>query len=216
MGLREQMRTIKSRDPSVKRTAEIFLYPSFWAMFNHRIAHFLYKRRLFFLARTVSVWSRFTTGIDIHPGAVIGRRFFIDHGAGVVIGETCVIGDDVLVYQGVTLGGTGKDCGKRHPTIGNNVLVGAGAKILGPFTVGNNARIGAGSVVLSAVPANSTVVGIPGSVVPSRGKKCDVSTLDTVSFPDPVSMEFKRLLKKIDDMEKRIKQMTKEAGNENS
>ena len=158
------------RDPAARSKLEIFLlYPGVHAVLYHRVAHWLYRHHRFFLARCVSQWSRFWTGIEIHPGATIGHRLVIDHGMGIVIGETAEIGDDCLLYQGVTLGGTGKDKGKRHPTLGNNVMVGSGAKVLGPFTVGDNARIAAGAVVLSAVPEDCTAVGVPAHVVRVAG-----------------------------------------------
>lgn len=188
----------------MKRTIEVILYPSFWAMINHRIAHFLYNIKLYFLARLLSQLSRFFTGIEIHPGAKIGKGLFIDHGAGVVIGETCEIGDNVLIYQGVTLGGTGKETGKRHPTIGNNVMVGAGVKVLGPFKVGDNSRIGAGSVVLHEVPPDSTVVGIPARVVRRNYNGYTVNCLDQVRFPDPVDIECKELGERIRILEEKI------------
>ena len=155
------MRTIRQQDPAIRSNIEILLYQGFWAMFFHKIAHRLYRWNFFFLSRAISQYSRFRTGIEIHPGAKIGNSVFIDHGAGVVIGETCEIGDNVTIYQGVTLGGTGKDMGKRHPTVHNNVLIGTGAILLGPITIGENAKIGAGAVVLKDVPANSTIVGEP-------------------------------------------------------
>lgn len=190
----------------MKSAAEIVLYPSFWAVGFHTIAHGLYKRRLFWLARFVSQVSRGFTGIEIHPGAKIGKGLFIDHGMGVVIGETCEIGDYVTIYQGVTLGGTGKQTGKRHPTIGDHVLIGAGVKILGPFSVGDRARIGAGSVVLQEVPQDCTVVGIPGRVVTRAGQKIQPDEeLDQVRLPDPVSMEFCKLRGRIDELERLIK-----------
>ena len=164
--LTELLGAYQARDPAARSKLEIFLlYPGVHALINHRIAHFFYQHKLLFLARLVSQWSRHWTGIEIHPGATIGRRFVIDHGMGIVIGETAEIGDDVLLYHGVTLGGTGKDQGKRHPTIGNNVLIGCGAKVLGPFKVGDGARIAANSVVLSEVPDNATAVGIPAQIV---------------------------------------------------
>jgi len=204
MGLRSQIKTIKLRDPAMRRGAEVFLYPSFWALCHHRIAHFFYKKRCYFLARLISQCSRFWTNIEIHPGAKIGRNFFIDHGAGVVVGETCEIGDNVLIYQGVTLGGTGKDTGKRHPTIGNNVLIGSGAKVLGPFKVGNNSRIGAGSVVLQEVPPDSTVVGIPGKISNRRQNESPVDCLDHARLPDPVEMELCQLKQRIRKLEEFI------------
>lgn len=167
--IKEDIQTIKKNDSSVKSTLEIILtYPSFYAILLHRIAHQLYKRKLYLLARIIANFSRFITGIEIHPGAVIGRRFMIDHGMGVVIGETAVIGDDVLMFHGVTLGGTGKDTGKRHPTIGNHVLLSAHVQVIGPITIGNYAKIGASAVVLESIPANVTAVGIPAKVVKKK------------------------------------------------
>ena len=166
---KEDIQTIKKNDSSVKSTLEIILtYPSFYAILLHRIAHQLYKRKLYLLARIIANFSRFITGIEIHPGAVIGRRFMIDHGMGVVIGETAVIGEDVLMFHGVTLGGTGKDKGKRHPTIGNNVLLSAHVQVSGPITIGDHAKIGASAVVLESIPANVTAVGIPAKVVKKK------------------------------------------------
>lgn len=170
--LREDIQTIKQNDPSVKSTLEILLtYPSFYAIIFHRWAHFLYQRNAFLLSRMIANFSRFLTGIEIHPGATIGKRLFIDHGMGVVIGETASVGDDVIIFHGVTLGGTGKDKGKRHPTIGNNVLLSAHVQVLGPITIGNDSKIGAAAVVLETVPPNSTAVGIPAKVVRIDGKK---------------------------------------------
>lgn len=190
--LREDIQCVKDRDPAATSALEIMLlYPGFKAVRSHRIAHMLYKRNMHFLARFVSQRSAHKTGIEIHPGATIGRRFFIDHGHGVVIGETAEIGDDVTVYQGVTLGGTGKDTGKRHPTIGNNCLIGSGAKVLGPFKVGDNSRIAAGAVVLSEIPPDSTAVGVPARVVRIGGQK--VSDIDQIHIPDPVKEELSRL-----------------------
>jgi serine O-acetyltransferase len=207
--IKEQLTTVKRNDPAMKSGAELILYPSFWALAFHRISHRLYKWEWYWLARFISQLSRGMTGIEIHPGAVIGRRFFIDHGMGVVIGETCEIGDDVTIYQGVTLGGTGKERGKRHPTLGNHVMVGAGVKILGPFTVGECSRIGAGSVVLREVPPDCTVVGIPGRIVSRAGHKIDPSEeLDQVRLPDPVSMEFCELRNLIRELDKKIKELS--------
>ena len=166
--MKEYINYIKKCDPAMRSTLEILLYPSFWALGYHRVAHWFYKHSFFWLARYISQRGRKRTGIEIHPGAQIGKFLFIDHGMGVVIGETSVIGDYVTIYHGVTLGGTGKEKGKRHPSIGNNVVVGANAQVIGSFTVGDNSRIGAGSVVLKEVPPNSTVVGIPGKVVNSK------------------------------------------------
>lgn len=203
--LSEEINAIKDRDPAIKSTAEVFLYPSLYAVLFHRIAHKLYKARLFLIARFISQVSRGLTGIEIHPGARIGKRLFIDHGMGVVIGETCEIGDDVTIYHGVTLGGTGKQGGKRHPTIGDNVMISAGAKVLGPFKVGDNARIAAGAVVLQEVPEDATVVGIPGRVVKHKGRRigpCD--TLDQIRLPDPVQMEICSLTEQLNNLAKKV------------
>jgi serine O-acetyltransferase len=203
--LKEQINTVKTHDPAMKTGAEIILYPSFWALGFHRFGHWLYKHKRYWLARLVSQISRGLTGIEIHPGAIIGKGLFIDHGMGVVIGETCEIGDNVTIYQGVTLGGTGKETGKRHPTIRDNVMVGAGVKVLGPFTVGECSRIGAGSVVLREVPPNCTVVGIPGRIVAREGERVIHSDeLDQVRLPDPVSMELCKLQIQIDELEKKL------------
>ena len=201
--LSETIKAYKERDPAARSSLEIFLlYPGIAAVIRHRVAHFFYVHKLHFLARCVSQWNRFCTGIEIHPGATIGRRLVIDHGMGIVIGETAEIGDDVLLYQGVTLGGTGKDHGKRHPTLGNNVLVGAGAKILGPFTVGDNARIASGAVVLSEIPPNATAVGVPAKVVRLAGEKVDyASEVDQIHVPDPVAAELAALRARIDALE---------------
>lgn len=190
--LKEDIATFKRRDPAARSSFEIyFLYPGLKAIRLHRLANRLYRRKHYFLARWVSQYAARKTGIEIHPAATIGRRFFIDHGMGVVIGETTVIGDDVTLYQGVTLGGTGKDTGKRHPTIGNNVMIGAGAKVLGPFTVGDNSNIAAGAVVLNEIPPDSTAVGVPARVVRRNGVRVD--ELDQVHVPDPVAQELCRL-----------------------
>jgi len=213
--IKEEIKVIIEKDPAVKSIWEVLLYPSLFAVLNHRIAHWFYKHKRFFIARLISQISRFFTGIEIHPGAKIGRGLFIDHGMGVVIGETCEIGDNVLIYQGATLGGTGKDTGKRHPTIGNNVVISAGAKVLGPFKVGDNAKIGAGSVVLKEVPPNCTVVGIPGRAVVKKNTEISIEeTLNHVHFPDPVQMEFVRLFQKVGDLERRIKELEEERENE--
>lgn len=185
--MKEDIEVVFEQDPAARNYLEVILtYAGLHAVWAHRLAHGLYKRKLFFLARAVSQVSRFFTGIEIHPGARIGRRFFIDHGMGVVIGETCEIGDDVTVYQGVTLGGTGKEKGKRHPTIEDHALIATGAKVLGSITVGANSKVGAGSVVLKDVPPNSTVVGIPGKVVLKDGVKVK-RDLNHSDLPDPVS-----------------------------
>ncbi|WP_153722544.1 serine O-acetyltransferase [Sporosarcina cascadiensis] len=204
--MKEDIHCIFGQDPAARSTFEVVLtYSGLHAIWAHRIAHALYKRNLRFLARVVSQASRFFTGIEIHPGAVIGRRLFIDHGMGIVIGETCEIGDDVTLYQGVTLGGTGKEGGKRHPTLENNVLVASGAKVLGSITIGENSKVGAGSVILKEVPPNSTVVGIPGKVVISNGIRMK-ERLDH-SLPDPVADEFKRLEKKIEELQLRTQEL---------
>lgn len=184
--VKEEMQVIKERDPAIKSMMEVFLYPSFKAIIRHRIAHKLYLKKHYFWARFISQRTVRKTGIEIHPGATIGKGFFIDHGTGVIIGETAIIGDNVTLYQGVTLGGTGKEQGKRHPTIGDNVMIGAGAKVLGSFTVGENSMIGAGSVILQEVPANSTVVGVPGRIVKRDQVRIPRETMDQVHLPDPV------------------------------
>jgi|LSQX01.1.fsa_nt_gb serine O-acetyltransferase len=207
--LLQDAKSIAQRDPAAKNVFEvIFLYPGFHSIFFHRIAHWFYKKNIFFIARLISQFSRFITGIEIHPGAQIGTGLFIDHGMGIVIGETAEVGDDCTIYHNVTLGGTGKDTGKRHPTIGNKVLISCGAKILGPFKVGDNARIGANAVVLREVEPNTTVVGVPGRPV-KRGKQKIASSfeLDHIHIPDPVAQEFCSLNIKIESLEKMIKQM---------
>ncbi len=197
------IKAAKTKDPAAKSFLEIvLLYQGLHALVAYRVAHNLYQLKLFFLARLISQVSRFQTGIEIHPGAKIGKRFFIDHGMGVVIGETSVIGDDVLLYQGVTLGGTGLEKGKRHPTIGNNVVIGTGAKVLGNITVGDNSYIGSNAVVIKDVPANSTVVGVPGRVTKQDGKKIDIS-LDHIHVLDPIMREIEELQKRIDNLEKK-------------
>jgi serine O-acetyltransferase len=191
--LKEDIEVVFEQDPAARSYLEVILtYSGLHAIWAHRIAHALYKRKFYFLARLISQISRFFTGIEIHPGAKIGRRFFIDHGMGVVIGETCEIGDNVTVYQGVTLGGTGKEKGKRHPTIKDNCLIAAGAKVLGSITIGENSKIGAGSVVLKDVPPNSTVVGIPGRVVVRDGVRVK-KDLNHTDLPDPVADRIKEL-----------------------
>ncbi|MBQ7895687.1 MAG: serine O-acetyltransferase [Oscillospiraceae bacterium] len=193
--LRELIQAYKDRDPAARSSIEILmLYPGIKAVQSHRKAHWCYKHGLLFLARAISQHSRHQTGIEIHPGATLGRRLVIDHGMGVVIGETAEVGDDCLIYHGVTLGGTGKDVGKRHPTIGNNVLIGAGAKVLGPITVGDNSRIAANSVVLKGLPGNCTAVGIPARVVKKDGQKVNyVSEVDQINVIDPITTELEAL-----------------------
>jgi serine O-acetyltransferase len=197
-----EIRAAQKRDPAAKGFLEVLLlYPGLHALIYHRIAHLLYKLRFYLLARMLSQFARFATGIEIHPGAQIGGRFFIDHGMGVVIGETSIIGDDVLLYQGATLGGTGLEKGKRHPTIGNNVVIGGGAKILGNITVGDNTYIGANAVVIKDVPPNSTVVGVPGRITKQDGKKIEVS-LDHIHVLDPIMQSIEELRKKIEKLQK--------------
>lgn len=200
---KEDLECVRQRDPAARSIPEIlFLYPGYKAVRMHRRANWCYRHGLFFPARWISQRCVRKTNIEIHPGATIGRRFFIDHGTGVVIGETAVIGDDVTIYQGVTLGGTGKDTGKRHPTIGNNVMIGAGAKVLGPFKIGDNCNVAAGSVVLSAIPDNCTAVGSPARVVKRNGIRVD--TLDQVHVPDPVSQELCQLRMEIERLKKQL------------
>jgi serine O-acetyltransferase len=196
-----EIRAAKDKDPAATGFLEILLlYHGLHALVSHRAAHFFYKIRLYFLARLISQLSRLMTGIEIHPGAKIGRGLFIDHGMGVVIGETAIIGDNVLLYQGVTLGGTGLTKGKRHPTIGNNVVIGGGAKVLGNITVGDNSYIGANAVVIKDVPPNSTVVGVPGRITKQDGKKIDIS-LDHAHVLDPIMQSIEELQKKIEKLE---------------
>ena len=207
----EDVNAVRDRDPAARNFFEIFfLYPGVKAIRRHRLAHWFYKHNFKFIARWISQVTVRKTGIEIHPAAKIGRRLVIDHGVGVVIGETAEIGDDVLIYQGVTLGGTGKDTGKRHPTIGNNVMISSGAKILGPFKVGDNSRIASGAVVLEEVPPNSTAAGIPARIVKRNGAK--VKPLDQVHIPDPVSEELCRLELRIKALEAELLK-AKENGN---
>ena len=190
--LREDIACVKARDPAARSAFEIyFLYPGLKAIRLHRKANWFYRHNMFFMARWISQRASKKTGVEIHPAVQIGKRFFIDHGTGVVIGETAIIGDDVTIYQGVTLGGTGKDTGKRHPTIGNNVMIGAGAKVLGPLEIGDNSRIAAGAVVLHDIPQNSTAVGVPARVVKKDGIRVD--DLNQIDIPDPVANEIARL-----------------------
>jgi serine O-acetyltransferase len=209
--IREQIDTIFREDPAAKSVLEIiFCYPGFHAILFHRLAHRLYKAGFTTLARMISQASRFLTGIEIHPGAQIGRRFFIDHGMGVVIGETTIIGDDCLLYQGVTLGGTGKERGKRHPTLGNHVVVGSGAKVLGNITIGNHVRIGAGSVVLKSVPDHSTVVGVPGRIVRSRLDNEEV--LEHAKLPDPEGQAIEQLTQRVEQLERIVRELSARLG----
>lgn len=213
--IREEIAVIRQRDPAIHSSMEVFLYPSFKVMLHYRIAHKLYLKKHYFLARWVSQRAVRKTGIEIHPGATIGKGLFIDHGSGVIIGETAVLGNNVTLYQGVTLGGTGKEQGKRHPTLEDNVMVSAGAKILGSFTIGENSKIGAGSVVLKEVPPNCTVVGVPGRVVRMGEKKIPRADMDHVHLPDPMLQDIRelqndniRLHGELLEMEKRLKELT--------
>ncbi|QAY67836.1 serine O-acetyltransferase [Paenibacillus protaetiae] len=207
--IRSDIETVFENDPAARSRFEvIFTYSGLHALWAHRIAHAFFRKRLFTIARIISQISRFMTGIEIHPGARIGERFFIDHGMGVVIGETCEIGNDVVIYQGVTLGGTGKEKGKRHPTIGNNVVIGSGAKILGSFTVGDNCNVGSNAVVLREVPPNCTVVGNPGRIVKRNGER--VSRLDHNQLPDPVVEMFREMQTQIDRLHQELELLKKQ------
>lgn len=201
----EDIQTVMERDPAAKSWIEVlFLYPGLKAIRSHRRAHFFYRHGMKFIARAISQNSARKTGIEIHPGAKIGKKLFIDHGTGVVIGETTEIGDNVTIYQGVTLGGTGKDHGKRHPTIEDGVMIGCGAKVLGPFTVGKNSKIAANAVVLSAVPPNSTAVGVPSRIVRRNGEK--FNNFDQIHIPDPISQELCKLQHQIDKLKEKLEE----------
>ena len=209
--IRDEITVVRDRDPAIKSSMEVLLYPSFKVILHYRVAHKLFMRKHYFLARWISQRAVRKTGIEIHPGARIGKGLFIDHGSGVIIGETAVLGDNVTLYQGVTLGGTGKEQGKRHPTLEDNVMVSAGAKVIGSFTVGKNSKIGAGSVVIEEVPPNCTVVGVPGRVVRMGDQKMPRTDLDQIDLPDPVLNDIRelqadnrRLKKKLDELEKKI------------
>lgn len=205
--IKKDIELIKERDPAARSTFEIILtYSGLHALVGYRLSHWFYERKLFTVARIISQTSRFITGIEIHPGAKIGKGLFIDHGMGVVIGETAEIGDNCLIYQGATLGGTGKQHGKRHPTLGNNVMIGAGAKVLGPFKVGDNAKIASNAVVLAEVPANTTAVGVPARIVKRDGVRV-TQDLDQIHIPDPVSQELCKHLMRIEKLEKKIKNL---------
>lgn len=200
--LNDLLTAYKENDPAARSKLSIFLlYPGVHAIIWHRVAHWFYTKKCFFISRLISQWVRTATGIEIHPGAQIGKRLVIDHGMGIVIGETTIIGDDCLLYQGVTLGGSGKEKGKRHPTLGNNVLVGAGAKVLGSFKVGDNARIAANAVVLTEIPDHATAVGVPAKVVRVGGEK--VEMLDHTHVPDPVAQALKKLSDRVDELEEK-------------
>lgn len=214
--VKEEIKLIRERDPAIHSNMEVFLYPSFKVMLHYRVAHKLYVKGHYFWARFISQRGVRKTGIEIHPGARIGKGLFIDHGNGVIIGETTIIGDNVTLYQGVTLGGTGKEQGKRHPTIGNNVMISAGAKVLGSFTIGDNSKIGAGSVVLEEVPPNSTVVGVPGRVVKRNNQSLPQETLDQCHLPDPVREDIMQLqsanselINRVLDLESRLNAISK-------
>ena len=203
--VREDIRNIVETDPAARNGFEVLIcYPGIWALILHRPAHWLYKHNIKLIARIISQLARWFTGIEIHPGASIGRRCFIDHGMAIIIGETTEIGDDVTIYQGVTLGGTGKDTGKRHPTIGNRVMISSGAKVLGPFKVGDDVKIGAGAVVLKEIPPNCTVVGIPGPIVKRNGQS--TQDLNQVDMPDPVATEIECLRRRIVTLENRLRE----------
>lgn len=215
--IKEEIQVIRERDPAIKSNMEVFLYPSFKAILRYRVAHKLYLKKHYFLARWVSQRAVRKTGIEIHPGATIGRGLFIDHGSGVIIGETAELGDNVTLYQGVTLGGTGKEQGKRHPTLKDNVMVSAGAKVLGSFTIWENSKIGAGSVVLKEVPPNCTVVGVPGRIVKMGDQKIPRLDMDQIHLPDPISNDIRelqadniRLHTRLQEMERRMKCMKEE------
>lgn len=217
--IKEEFRVIKERDPAIKSPLEVLLYPTFHVMLSYRRAHRLYERGHYFRARLISQRAARRTGIEIHPGAVIGKGFFIDHGSGVIIGETTIIGDNVTLYQGVTLGGTGKETGKRHPTIGDNVMISAGAKIIGSFTVGENSKIGAGSVVIEEVPPNCTVVGVPGRIVKRGDVKIPRSDMDQVHLPDPVKEDISvlqhenaELINRVLDLEQTVRELSGKVG----
>lgn len=205
--MKSDIEAVFDRDPAARSTLEVILtYSGLHAIWFYRIAHWLWNRKFYTTGRVISQLARFLTGIEIHPGAKIGNGLFIDHGMGVVIGETCEIGDNVTIYQGVTLGGTGKEKGKRHPTIGNNVLIATGAKVLGSMKIGDNCKIGAGSVVLQEVPPDSTVVGIPGRIVMQNGKKVG-NDLDQVNLPDPVADMLKNMQREIDELRQEVEQL---------
>ncbi len=208
--IKDEIRVIRERDPAIKSNMEVFLYPSFKAILRYRVAHRLYLKKHFFLARWVSQRAARKTGIEIHPGATIGKGLFIDHGSGVIIGETAELGDNVTLYQGVTLGGTGKEQGKRHPTLKDNVMVSAGAKVLGSFTIGENSKIGAGSVVLKEVPPNCTVVGVPGRIVKKDDQRMPRTDMDQVHLPDPISNDIQELQADNIRLHRKLKELKKQ------
>ena len=208
--IKEEIKVIRERDPAIRSGMEVILYPSFRVILRYRVAHKLWLQGHYFLARWVSQRGVRKTGIEIHPGATIGTGLFIDHGSGVIIGETAIIGNNVTLYQGVTLGGTGKEKGKRHPTLEDNVMVSAGAKILGSFTIGANSKIGAGAVVLKAVPPNCTVVGVPGKIVKQNNKKIPREDMNQIDLPDPVETEIKKIYRDLKNVKKRVKALEHE------
>lgn len=217
--IKDEIQVIRERDPAIHSSMEVFLYPSFRVMLHYRLAHKLYLKKHYFLARYISQRAARKTGIEIHPGARIGSGFFIDHGSGVIIGETTIIGNNVTLYQGVTLGGTGKESGKRHPTIEDNVMISAGAKVLGSFTIGAGSKIGAGSVVLEEVPPNCTVVGVPGRIVKRENEVIPRESMDQVHLPDPTKEDIQNLqhanselTNRLLDMEKEIRELKKLTG----
>lgn len=207
--IKNEIAIVKDRDPAIHSSMEVFLYPSFRVMLHYRLAHKLYLHKHYFLARLISQRGVRKTGIEIHPGATIGEGLFIDHGTGVIIGETAILGNNVTLYQGVTLGGTGKEHGKRHPTLKDNVMVSAGAKVLGSFTVGENSKIGAGAVVLEEVPPNCTVVGVPGRIVRRDNVAIPRDTLDQIHLPDPVKDDITRLQTENNELKERIDKLEK-------
>ena len=216
--IKDEIQVIRERDPAIKSNMEVFLYPSFKAILHYRLAHKLYLKKHYFLARWISQRAVRKTGIEIHPGATIGKGLFIDHGSGVIIGETAELGNNVTLYQGVTLGGTGKEKGKRHPTLEDNVMVSAGAKILGSFRIGENSKIGAGSVVLKEVPPNCTVVGVPGRVLMKDAIRVPRMNLDQVHLPDPVNTDIRllqadnlRMHAQLEKLEKQVKTLMENA-----
>ncbi len=214
--VRDEINLIKERDPAIHSSMEVFLYPSFKVMMYYRVAHKQYLKGHYFVARWLSQRAAHKTGIEIHPGAQIGKGFFIDHGSGVIIGETTVIGENVTLYQGVTLGGTGKEHGKRHPTIGNNVMISSGAKVLGSFKIGDNSKIGAGSVVLEEVPPGSTVVGVPGRVVKRNNVALPQDELDQVDLPDPVREDIQELQRANSELINRVLELERTVKNINN
>lgn len=214
--IKNQISVIRERDPAIKTSFEVLLYPCFWALLYYRISHKLYNTGHFFWARWISQRAARKTGIEIHPGAQIGKNLFIDHGAGVIIGETAILGDNVTLYQGVTLGGTGKESGKRHPTVGDNVMISAGAIVLGSFTIGENSKIGAGSVVLQEVPPNCTVVGVPGRIVKQDNVKIPRNDLDQVHLPDPVKMDLMKLKEENDQLKLKIQELQEKFSRKNA